>query len=267
MEEKTDQKRDRVLGDEWLDWDGKKMIENPDSQKSLFFIFAGLLLILYISAGLLVIYMISPRLEQFYPVLPLVCYIGHGLFSLYSVFTYTVIALALLTEKSIWIKLKKKNFLYNSFVPMVIKIADYFGIPRDRISNSFIKVNNAIVKATLRKIMGENAPERKVLILLPRCLQKEALKDVMGLKKTYNIDIHTVPGGTQARAIIQKTRPRAVIGVACERDLLTGIKDVATKIPVIGVVNQRPKGPCKETLIDIAEIEKAIRLFTDSPES
>jgi hypothetical protein len=47
--------------------------------------------------------------------------------------------------------------------------------------------------------------------------------------------------------------------VACERDLLTGIRDVATRVPVIGIPNERPHGPCKNTWIDVALLENDIR--------
>ena len=262
MEEKEPKKKDRVLGDEWLDWDGSLTEESPDAHKSLFFVFAAVLLGLFVVSGYVIIFMISPRLEQVYQRLPQILYAVHSVLSIYAVFTYVIIALALLTNKRIWLKLKKKNFLYNSFVPMVIKVANYFGISQDKISNSFIKVNNAIVTATIGKLFTDKFPCGKILVLLPRCLQKDLLKEVINLKETYDIDIHTVPGGTQARAIIKKTNPRAIIGVACERDLLSGIKDVATKIPVIGVVNQRPHGPCKDTLINLTEVEDAIKLFS-----
>ena len=48
--------------------------------------------------------------------------------------------------------------------------------------------------------------------------------------------------------------------VACERDLTSGIQDVFP-MPVIGVLNQRPNGPCFNTSVDIDAIEEEIKTF------
>ena len=69
-----------------------------------------------------------------------------------------------------------------------------------------------------------------------------------------------VAGGEAAREIIKQHRPKAVIAVACERDLVAGIKDVRN-LMVLGVPNKRPEGPCKNTCIDLKRFENSIRLF------
>ena len=48
--------------------------------------------------------------------------------------------------------------------------------------------------------------------------------------------------------IIEK-RPKLVVAVACEGDLTSGIKD-CYPLPVIGVLNDRPFGPCFNTHVD-----------------
>ena len=45
-----------------------------------------------------------------------------------------------------------------------------------------------------------------------------------------------------ARQMVKEIRPKAIIAVACERDLTSGIQDVFP-LPVIGVLNERPFGP------------------------
>ena len=62
--------------------------------------------------------------------------------------------------------------------------------------------------------------------------------------------------------MIRTERPSAVIGVACERDLISGIRDVSPLLPTIGITNQRPEGPCKNTLIDMDALRRAIETFT-----
>ena len=49
--------------------------------------------------------------------------------------------------------------------------------------------------------------------------------------------------------------------MACERDLLSGIQDICNQIPIIGIPNIRPEGPCKNTTIDLNEFEKAVHTF------
>ena len=53
-------------------------------------------------------------------------------------------------------------------------------------------------------------------------------------------------------------KPLAVIGIACERDLVSGIEEITSKIPVIGIENKRPEGPCKNTLVDVELFEKTL---------
>jgi len=122
--------------------------------------------------------------------------------------------------------------------------------------NSFIKVSNSLIRTTRWKVTRS-----KVVILLPRCLRRPVQKQIIGLAKQYQCLIFTVPGGELARKIIIEQKPTAIIGVACERDLLSGIKDVR-HIPVIGIPNQRPEGPCKNTTVDFQKIEEAIRFFS-----
>ena len=55
-------------------------------------------------------------------------------------------------------------------------------------------------------------------------------------------------------------RPNAILAVACERDLTSGIQDVFP-MPVIGVLNRRPNGPCFNTSVDIDAIEEEIKTF------
>lgn len=68
------------------------------------------------------------------------------------------------------------------------------------------------------------------------------------------------PAAPIARRIVVQTRPRCIVAVACERDLTSGIQD-SYPLPVFGVLNQRPCGPCLDTLVPLGALEEAIRLF------
>ena len=45
---------------------------------------------------------------------------------------------------------------------------------------------------------------------------------------------------------------------------LSGIQDISDQIPVIGIPNIRPEGLCKNTTIDIHELDEAIKAFLGS---
>jgi len=61
-----------------------------------------------------------------------------------------------------------------------------------------------------------------------------------------------------ARKIIVENRPKLVIAVACQRDLVSGIQEVFP-IPTYGILNERPFGPCFNTTVDYKKIEYAIK--------
>jgi hypothetical protein len=48
--------------------------------------------------------------------------------------------------------------------------------------------------------------------------------------------------------------------VACERDLSSGIQD-SYPLPVFGIINRRPNGPCYDTQVDLEKVEQALTIF------
>lgn len=64
-------------------------------------------------------------------------------------------------------------------------------------------------------------------------------------------------GGTLARKFVRDYRPRGIVAIACERDLTSGIQD-SNPIPVLGVTNERPNGPCFNTRVEVPQVEEAI---------
>lgn len=246
---------DRTLGDEWADWDGDPK-DNVKGSKGLFLGFS-LIVFLLIDVGLSVLYyFIVPRLSQFYSWLP-------GL-------TLALLILWILATTVFWVQLvmtvvsgnnfffaKKQIFLVFDLVfGRVFKLARLLHISRDRMGHSFVLVSNAVVKAVDRSLS-----EKRIMILLPRCLTKETIQEIYKLKEEFPLEIFTVSGGELARKKVKEYNPSAIIGVACERDLVSGIRDVASRIPVIGIPNMRPNGPCKDTVVDMAELRKAVEFY------
>jgi hypothetical protein len=74
------------------------------------------------------------------------------------------------------------------------------------------------------------------------------------------VGIAVATGGTLARRIVVERRPKLIIAVACERDLSSGIQD-SYPLPVYGILNRRPQGPCYDTLVNLERVEEALQTF------
>jgi uncharacterized protein len=162
------------------------------------------------------------------------------------------------------------------FLPLMILLGRTLGISKDRIRSSFIKVNNELVTAK----NGRYAPH-ELLLLMPHCLQsskcairltydinncqrcgKCPLTGLLALSDKYGIHLAIATGGTIARRIVVQKRPKLILAVACERDLASGIQDTYP-LPVFGILNRRPHGPCLDTRVGLEDLEAAIRKFLD----
>lgn len=159
-------------------------------------------------------------------------------------------------------------------LPFMELVARCVGISPQQLRNSFIKVNNELVLSGARTITPE-----QLLILLPHCLQlttcsrrlthnvdncqrcgKCPISDMLRLRDLYGVELAIATGGTIARRIVLTARPRLIVAVACERDLTSGIQDTYP-IPVYGVLNERPNGPCVDTLVSVSTVDAVIRHF------
>ena len=162
----------------------------------------------------------------------------------------------------------------NLLFPLAVMLGKLFDINKEKIESSFIEVSNQIIKNRHIKVQPH-----ELLVLTPHCLQledcphkitrdtnncKECGKCQIGalniLAKELGFNFAVVTGGTLARQIIKKLKPKAVLAIACERDLTSGIQDIYP-LPVVGVLNIRPDGPCKNTRIDVKLVKSAIIQF------
>lgn len=159
--------------------------------------------------------------------------------------------------------------------PLALLIGRFFGIEKEKILKSYISVNNYLVGNKKLALKGQD-----ILILLPHCLQNAECKfkitiDIDNCKDCgkckisalreladrYRVKLRVATGGTLARKWIKENQPKAVIAIACERDLSSGIHETG-ELPVLGVLNCRPHGPCINTDVDVAEIEKALQTIS-----
>jgi uncharacterized protein len=164
-----------------------------------------------------------------------------------------------------------RGLLIRGLFPPLVAVARMLGIPKERVEQSFIALNNQLVLRTKLK-----APPEKVLILLPHCLQVDSCSiritgdirnchacgacpicGLVDLGDRYGVHLSVATGGTIARRIIVEQRPDLIIAVACERDLTSGIQD-AHPLPVYGILNLRPYGPCLNTDVDLQQVEAAL---------
>ncbi len=162
----------------------------------------------------------------------------------------------------------------NLLFPMAISIGKLFDVDKERIERSFIEVSNHLIKQKRITVQPD-----KLLIMTPHCLQQETcpykitrdvsnchrcgncqIGDLAKLSEKYGTHLAVVTGGTLARKVIKSIRPQAVLAIACERDLTSGIQDVFP-LPVIGVLNERPFGPCCNTRVNLAKVEEAMQSF------
>ena len=164
--------------------------------------------------------------------------------------------------------LQKQTYeLINMLFPLAGRLGKVFGISRRRLEGSFIAVSNLLFNR-----MGIRVPADRLLVVTPHCLQlascpHKITRDPENCKRCGGCDIGALvtlshemgfhffvaTGGTLARQIVYKTRPKAVLAIACERDLMSGIQDVYP-LPAVGVLNIRPNGPCYNTHVDMAEV-------------
>jgi uncharacterized protein len=257
MEKGAGEKIDRRLGDEWEDWSGD-LDEGMSYHEtaSLFTLFAALALLVVLAGCGFGLYLIEPRLAQVHPLLVWAARTVAAVFVLVSAGLGIAVALSVFTGKNILVRTRLGQTAAAKILPLALLIGRKLGIPRDRLANSFVRFSNAIVRASHRPGPG------KTIILIPRCLKPELKKTVQETAARAGVEVFTATGGGEARQVIRRERPSGVIGVACERDLISGISDVAPKIATLGIANTRPEGPCKNTLIDIGELVTAIETLT-----
>jgi uncharacterized protein len=185
------------------------------------------------------------------------------------------IVFSILSDRNISFLNRPINFTFSLLYPVVLWLGKMFKIAQDKIQRSFVEVNNQLVRAK----RGKLTPER-LLVLLPHCLQDREcpnrittntencsrcgacpVGDLLGLCDRYGVHLRIATGGTLAREAVKTLRPHAIVAVACERDLTSGILD-CIPLPVLGVTNDRPNGPCFNTQVSLEAVEKAILFLT-----
>ena len=206
-------------------------------------------------------------------------------------FSMSILGLWLSINNSLWFILMFLVFATFTFVfanlllavvypaKMLFRVYPLLEISSKLFKNNFNKFRQQVIAYSnlhnIKTIKGLSIKDpSRVLILLPHCIQNSSclykvtwdkiencrscykcqIPVFLKIKNDYGVNVVVVSGGTSAREIIKKLRPKFIIAVACENDLISGLRDI-NNIPVLGVLNGRPCGSCRDTTVDVNVIK------------
>lgn len=159
------------------------------------------------------------------------------------------------------------RLLLQLLFPLGVIVERVFG---ERWLAFFIRWNNRLIEKRITALRGE------VFILAPSCLQRSgcdakivgdagecrrcgecAIRDLVELAEGLGTGLEIVSGGRLAKEMVKRRRPKAVLAIACERELATGIFHTYP-LPVYGILNTRPMGPCRDTQVDMDAVYRVL---------
>jgi hypothetical protein len=240
-------------------------------------IFLGLLvvtcLLLTIILGILW-YVPYVGLTNLHPDLPLILGVIFGVLLLVVGGGLILLALTVVLGRDLFFSRKLRGVVIKLLLPLMSGVGKLCGVSKDRVRHSFIEINNQLVLAQHPRTTPD-----KLLLLMPHCLQFHEcefritgstvhcqrcgqcpITGLVELSEKYGVGLAVATGGTLARRIVVERRPKLIIAVACERDLSSGIQD-SYPLPIFGIINHRPHGPCYDTLVDLERVEEALQTF------
>jgi len=185
-----------------------------------------------------------------------------------------ILALTVILGRDLPFSRSLRGVLVKFLLPLMSGVGKLFRVSKDQVRRSFIEINNQLLLAAHPRATAD-----KLLLLMPHCLQFHEcqfritgstvhcqrcgqcpINGLVELSDKYGVGLAVATGGTLARRIVVERRPRLIIAVACERDLAGGIQD-SYPLPVFGITNHRPFGPCYDTEVDLERVEEALNFF------
>ncbi len=131
----------------------------------------------------------------------------------------------------------------------------------------------------ITRLRRSRCEPEELLVLTPTCLQSSEceqkitndinecrrcgrckVKDIVELSERYGTRCAVATGGRLALQMALDEGVKAIVAIACEKELQEGMTGVFPK-PSLGIINVRPHGPCKDTDVDLEEVEEVIRWF------
>lgn len=166
-----------------------------------------------------------------------------------------------------------RGIVLRVYYPLLMFLSAFFKSRKESFQRSVIHMNN-------RLVIAERPRTKKILLLLPHCIQTNEctirlthniyncercgrceIKDLIEIAEENGLELFVATGGTIARKIVKEVRPEAIVAVACERDLSSGLVDTYP-FPILGITNERPYGPCFNTRVDLDKVKDAINFFS-----
>src|SRR4030042_2334787 len=127
-----------------------------------------------------------------------------------------LLVFTILWGKDIFLSHKLRGIVAKILFPLMILMGRLMGVSKERVQQSFIEVNNHLVRSNNRRVRPE-----KLLILLPHCIQdfdcdikitgniknckgcgRCEIKELVELSDEHQVKIAVATGGTLARRII-----------------------------------------------------------------
>jgi hypothetical protein len=248
---------DRRLGHEWDEWDGKPLPNqgNYDSPPSLFFGWSALAIASFFGLVAGLVYLLAPRLALLLTAAPAALWATLAVLAVTTWLWWGLLLISYAIRRPLLPEKLAERGPFLRLMRWTSFIADKFG-KRDWVENAAVKVYDALALERGRKVgKGE------LLLLIPRCLSRASLDGVLAIAGKYEVPVFVATRGQLARRVIRERRPRAVVAVACERDMVSGLHDVAGKIPVLGLTMTLPSGPCKDAGLDLNQLESWVKAY------
>jgi hypothetical protein len=133
-----------------------------------------------------------------------------------------------------------------------------------------IRWNNGWVRRRTRRVAAG-----EVLVLVAHCLQGGCGRtlggdgcgcercggcDIAALRaicEQYGVRLRIAAGGREAAAVAREASVRAIVAVACDRELVAGLWAAFPK-PVLAVPNSQPQGYCRRTRVEVQRVEEVL---------
>lgn len=247
------------------------LLSTAPPRKRLFVTLMGITCLIVVAVIFLAWWIPNRGLANIHPNLPHIVGILMVVLSGLAILGTGLLVLTTALGKDIFLTRYMRLVVIKFLLPVIELVGRLTGLDKDRIRQSFIAMNNSLVMSQRMKVK----PDR-ILVLLPHCIQLSdceikvtgdihkcvkcgrcSIRGLVEIGIKYAVDISVATGGTLARKVIVEKRPKLVLAVACERDLTSGIKD-CYPLPVIGILNERPFGPCFNTFVDVAKIDEVL---------
>ena len=254
MNEKLIERNDRKLGHEWVEWseeNAQRFPEDTTANPTLWFAVmpaTAVMLLGLFSLILVILSWVMPGLTLLIlPPLKLLILLGVIFLSWCGL---AFISYRVGHDYCLFLRLRRFSAAVTFLLGHVLHRLRV--LSRDKLDNSYMQLLNRfefLSKRAFKKTMGSC----NLLVLLPRCIEKTIRQNIIERSRELNLAFAIAGDGATARNAVKRHSPRAIVAIACERDLITGIRDVKRDIPIFCINVKRPEGPCKNTIPDIEE--------------